>query len=158
PAATVSWLQNAVVFSPKKEGIMLVLGLGRGISLTALTALFLLFSPLLTYPVAFAQAPIAKPGTEGFEVIVKSTGPVTAIYQGFNSSLYSNDLYLVSSDGKPANDKFLFNNKTSTPGSSVPLGSFTAGTKLVFQLHVRDTGKDYFTGAAGRNPDGHTHA
>src|SRR5438128_6304145 len=97
------------------EGIMLVLGHGRGISLTALTALFLLFSPLLTYPVAFAQAPIAKPGTEGLEVIVNSTGPVIATYQGFNSSLYSNDLYLVV-DGIPANDKFLFNNRTSPVG------------------------------------------
>jgi hypothetical protein len=63
---------------------MLVLGLGRGISPTALMALFLLFSPLLTYPVAFAQAPIAQPGTEGLEVIVSSTGPVIATYQGFN--------------------------------------------------------------------------
>ena len=39
---------------------MLTLGLGRGISLTTLTALFLLFSPLLNYQVAFAQFPIAN--------------------------------------------------------------------------------------------------
>jgi hypothetical protein len=150
------FLRSADIFSLKKEGRMLTFGLGRGISLTTLTVL-LLFSPLLNYPVTLAAAPIAQPGTEGLEVIVKSTGPVQAIYQGYNSSLYSNDLYLVV-DGDPAHDKFLFNNKTSPFGSTVPLGSFNAGTKLLFRLHVRDTGKDYFTGAAGRNPDGHTHA
>jgi hypothetical protein len=144
--------QNAVTFRVKKGGIMLALGLGRAISLITLSALILLFSPLLNYPVTLAAAPIAQPGTEGFEVIVKSTGPVQATYQGFNSSLYSNDLYLVV-DGDPTHDKLLFNNKTSPFGSTVPLGSYTVGTKLVFRLHVRDTGKDYFTGPASRNPD-----
>ena len=67
---------------------MLSFRLGQGINLIALATLFLLFSPLLTYPVAFA-APIAQPGTEGFEVIVSSTGPVQATYQSFNSSVYS---------------------------------------------------------------------
>jgi hypothetical protein len=90
---------------------MLTLGLGRGISLTTLIALFLLFSPLLNYQVAFAQFPIANPGTEGLEVIVSSTSPVIATYQG-NSATFSNDLYLVV-DGNPANDRFIFNNKTS---------------------------------------------
>ena len=90
---------------------MLAPGLGRGISLTALTALFLLFSPLLNYQVAFAQFPIANPGTEGLEVMVSGTGPVIATYRG-NSATFSNDLYLVV-DGNPANDRFIFNNQTS---------------------------------------------
>jgi hypothetical protein len=135
---------------------MLTVGLGRGISLTTLAALFLLFSPILNYSVAFAQFPIAQPGTEGFEVIVSSTSPVIATYQG-NSALFSNDLYLVV-DGNPAHDIFLFNNHESQVGSTRNLGSFPVGTKLVFRLHVRDTGQDYFTGAGSRNPDGHAHA
>jgi hypothetical protein len=98
---------SVVTFRRRKEGGMMTLGLGRGISLTVLTALFLLFSPFLNYPVAFAQFPIAQPSTEGLEVVVSSTGPVIATYQG-NSATYSNDLYLVV-DGTPANDRFIFN-------------------------------------------------
>jgi hypothetical protein len=97
--------KSAVTFKPQIGVIMLAPGLGRGLNLAALTALFLLFSPLLTYPVAFAQAPIAKPGTEGLEVIVSITGPVIASYQGYNSSFYSNDLYLMlDASGNPGDD------------------------------------------------------
>jgi|SRR5436305_10201739 hypothetical protein len=67
---------QVAAFRPQKEGMMLAPGLGRGISLTALTALFLLFSPLLNYQVAFAQFPIANPGTEGLEVMVSGTAHV----------------------------------------------------------------------------------
>jgi hypothetical protein len=135
---------------------MLALSLGRGLSLTALTALFLLFSPFFPSPVAFAQFPIAQPGTEGSEVIVNSTSPVIATYQG-NSALYSNDLYLVV-DGDPAHDRFILNNHETPVGSTVTLGSFPVGTTLLFRLHVRNTGKDYFTGPASRNPDNKPHA
>ena len=38
------------------------------------------------------------------------------------------------------------------------LGSFTAGTELIFHLHVNDTGNDWFTGLASRNDDGKPHA
>jgi hypothetical protein len=67
-------------------------------------------------------------------------------------------LILYLTDGNPANDKLLFNNKTSPVGSTVNLGSFPAGTKLLFRLYVRDTGINYVTGAGSRNPGGHTHA
>jgi len=52
----------------------------------------------------------------------------------------------------------VFNNHTSPVGSTVNLGSFAVGTELIFRLHVSNTGYDYYTGAASRNPDGDTHA
>lgn len=95
--------------------------------------------------------PIATPGTEGFLVIVTSTDHVIATYEG-NSAAFSNDLYLVNTG------QFVFNNHASPVGSTVDLGSFAIGTELLFKLHVNNTGFDYFTGPAARNPDDHTHA
>ena len=95
--------------------------------------------------------PIADPGTEGFLVIVSGTSDVVATYQG-NSAAYSNDLYLENTN------TFVFNNHTSAVGSTVNLGSFAIGTELLFRLHVNNTGYDYFTGPASRNPDNHFHA
>ena len=107
-------------------------------------------SILVTLVSFAAQAqPIATPGTEGFSVIVNTTGQVFARYEG-NSAAYSNDLYLDST--------FIFNNHATAVGTEVLLGSFAAGTELIFRLHVNNTGFDYFTGPAARNPDGHTHA
>jgi hypothetical protein len=111
-----------------------------------------------------AAFPIAPPGSEGFPVVVNSTNPIIATYQG-NSATYSNDLYLMldgagnpGDDGNPANDRFIFNNHGSPVGSTVNLGSFLVGTELIFRLHVQNTGYDYFTGPASRNPDGNAHA
>lgn len=107
--------------------------------------------------------PIATPGTEGLNVLVGGS-PVIATYQG-NSASYSNDLYLEldalgnpGSDGNRANDLFIFNNHASSVGSTVNLGNFTLGAELIFRLHVNNTGFDYFTGPASRNPDQSPHA
>ena len=54
--------------------------------------------------------------------------------------------------------QFIFNNHTSPVGSTVDLGSFAVGTELLFRLHVNNTGYDYYTGPASRNPDDHEHA
>ena len=98
--------------------------------------------------------PIAAPGTEGFEVIVTSTNDIIATYQG-NSAAFSNDLYLDD----PVNGLgIIFNNHASLVGSTVNLGAFAVGTTLIFRLHVNDTGDDFYTGAASRNPDGLAHA
>jgi hypothetical protein len=56
------------------------------------------------------------------------------------------------------NDIFIFNNHNSLVGSTKNLGSFAVGTELVFRLHVNDTGSDFYTGAAARNPDNQFHA
>ncbi len=93
--------------------------------------------------------PIAVPGTEGVSVIVTSTDPVLATYQG-NSASYNNDLLL--------NGNFIFNNQSTPVGSSLVLGSFAVGTELIFELRVNSIGFSVFTGLASRNPDGQTHA
>lgn len=110
----------------------------------------------LSLPLSCLAFPIAAPGTEGLEVIAGG-GEVVATYQG-NSASYSNDLYLITDDGIAGNDIFVFNNHGSAVGSTLSLGSFAAGTALQFRLHVNNTGHDYFTGAASRNPDGRFHA
>lgn len=94
--------------------------------------------------------PIAT-GGEGLAVVVSGTGDVIATFQG-NSGSFSNDLYLAGQPG------IIFNNQSSIVGSTVNLGSFTVGTQLLFRLHVNNTGNDFFSGAAGLNPDNHAHA
>jgi hypothetical protein len=42
--------------------------------------------------------------------------------------------------------------------ATVNLGSFTIGQELIFRLHVNNTGNDFYTGDAIRNPDNHFHA
>ena len=94
--------------------------------------------------------PIAAPGTEGF-LVIAAGGDVIATYQG-NSASYSNDLYLVNTGA------FVFNNHANSPGDTFDLGSFAAGTELLFKLHVNNTGDDFYTGPGSRNGDGNAHA
>jgi hypothetical protein len=94
--------------------------------------------------------PIADPGTEGF-LVIAGANAIIAKYEG-NSAAYSNDLWLVNTG------TFVFNNHLNAVGDTVDLGTFAAGTELLFRLHVNNTGFDYFTGPASRNPDSHTHA
>lgn len=94
--------------------------------------------------------PIADPGTEGF-LVIASGGDVVATYEG-NSASYSNDLYLVNTN------TFIFNNHASAVGSTVDLGTFAAGTELLFKLHVNNTGDNFFSGPASRNADNNAHA
>ena len=122
-------------------------------AVTAATALFI-SAPAWSFPIA----------GEGSAVVVGSTDPVIATYEG-NSASFSNDLYLVLDgagdpfeDGDTSNDLFIFNNQTSVIGSTVDLGSFDIGTELIFRLHVNNTGEDFYTGLASRNPDGKFHA
>lgn len=110
----------------------------------------------LAAPLSAMAFPIAAPGTEGLAVLAGG-GIVTATYEG-NSASYSNDLYLYTDDGIAGNDIFIFNNHGSAVGSTVNLGAFAGGVELIFRLHVNNTGEDFFTGAASRNPDTMFHA
>lgn len=92
--------------------------------------------------------PVAVTGTEGLSVIA-SGGNVVAKYEG-NSASYSNDLLL--------NLIFIFNNHATAIDETMDLGNFAAGTELIFQLYVHDTGDSWYTGPATRNADGLTHA
>lgn len=96
--------------------------------------------------------PIAAAGTAGTSVVVGATGTVTATFQGASAG-YTSLLYVQGTNGDA-----LFNNQTSPVGGSVSLGTFEAGTALIFRLFVTDTGQSFFTGAAGGNPDGQAHA
>lgn len=125
--------------------------------------LAILATTLSILPVVAHAFPIASTG-EGLNVLVGGTDPIVATYQG-NSAAYSNDLYLMldgtgmpGDDGIVGNDLFIFNNHASAVGSTFDLGSFAIGTELIFRLHVNNTGYDFFTGPASRNPDGHEHA
>lgn len=125
--------------------------------------LAILATTLSILPVVAHAFPIASTG-EGLNVLVGGTDPIVATYEG-NSASYSNDLYLMldgsgtpGDDGIASNDMFIFNNHLSAVGSTVTLGSFAIGTELIFRLHVNNTGYDFFTGPASRNPDAHEHA
>lgn len=124
----------------------------------------ILVAALAALPLVANAFPIAAPGNEGLKVIVGSSDPIIATYQG-NSASYSNDLYLMldaagnpGDDGILSNDLFIFNNHGSAVGSTKDLGSFAVGVELIFRLHVNNTGDDFFTGPAARNADGHAHA
>lgn len=124
--------------------------------LSAVAALTLSTFPAWAFPIALVG--------EGSAVVVGSTDPVIATYLG-NSAGFTNDLYLVLDaagdpfdDGIDANDLFIFRNHTSAVGSTVDLGSFAIGTELIFRLHVTNTGNNFYTGLASRNPDNRFHA
>lgn len=88
----------------------------------------------------------------GAHVVVENTGPVVATFLGHTAG-YTSDLYL-SSPGF----QYIFTNHTTPVGTSVNLGTFAAGTELIFQIYVRNTGYSYYSGPAARNPDGLAHA
>lgn len=111
---------------------------------------------LALWATSAAAVPIAAPNTEGLKVFA-SGGEVVATFQGSTAS-YSNDLFLDNGDNDFTNDILLFNNKSTPVGTSLSLGTFAAGTELVFRLYVRNTGYSFFSGPDGRNPDGHAHA
>lgn len=93
--------------------------------------------------------PIASAGTEGLKAIVATTGDVQATYLGSGAG-YNDSLFL--------NGQLIFNNKTTLIGTVFDLGYFLAGSELGFLLAVSDTHMGYFTGAASKNADKHTHA
>jgi hypothetical protein len=95
-------------------------------------------------------AAIAAPGTEGFSVIAAG-GEVSATFEG-NAGGYTALVYLDN------NSTALFNNQLTAGGTTLSLGSFAAGTELVFRLHVNDTGDNFYTGPASRNMDQFAHA
>jgi len=102
-------------------------------------------------------APIASFATPilGGSVVVNTDGDVIATFLDGAGASYTNNLFLdVSGVG------FVFNNHTSHIGDSVNLGFFSAGTELIFRLHV-NTGSsiyDLYTGPDYRNPDSIAHA
>lgn len=127
------------------------------------SATILVAGALSVLPALAGAFPIASSGT-GLKVLVGSTDPIIATYQG-NSASFSNDLYLMldgdgnpGDDGDTSNDLFIFNNHANSPGDTLNLGSFTEGQELIFRMFVNNTGNNFFTGPGDRNPDGEAHA
>lgn len=117
----------------------LIQALRRGIALAVLG---------LVLPAAHA-VPIL-----GGSVVVENDGEVIAKFLGHTAG-YTNLLYLDS----PTNGiGMIFNNQTAIWGSTVNLGSFTAGTELIFRINVLNTGYIFYTGPASRNADNLAHA
>jgi hypothetical protein len=66
-----------------------------------------------------------------------------------STAAYTNELY------SPAN-QYIANNKNV--GNTLNIGSYTAGTELIFSLFVTNTGFTFYSGDADRNPDDIVHA
>lgn len=109
----------------------------------------------------FLQSALAQDPAQCFDlkvgnpVIVARDGEVVARFIEKGEASYS-DLYLDYPTG--AFEGVIFNNQTTLPGSTVSLGTFKAGTELIFRIHVNDTGEDLVSGLASRNRDNMPHA
>src|SRR5689334_23594070 len=84
-----------------------------------------------------------------------ATGGDVVVTSASNEAGYMSELFLEGLDG---DGSVIFNNWTTPVGASLDLGSFAAGTELVFKLFVKQTGDVFFTGSADRNADGQVHA
>lgn len=119
------------------------------IALAAVSALAMVAAPA-------SATLVVNASTIGQRVIVQNTGNVTATFERADAELASS-LFLVGRDGA------IFQNKVSAIGSTVNLGSFTAGTELVFRLDVPRSdafgaAASYYTGPGSRNWDRAAHA
>ena len=104
---------------------------------------------LLVTPVTTWAVPIL-----GGSTFVSVTGDVIASFVGSDAG-YTSELILDT----PGNSLgVIFINHSTPPGTTQNLGTFTAGTELIFRIHVLNTGNDFFTGPASRNPDNVPHA
>ncbi len=106
--------------------------------------LAVLITPVLTWAV-----PVV-----GGSTFVANTGEVIATFVG-SSAAYTSELFLQTPGNTLA---VIFNNHASSPGTSISLGTFAAGTELILGIHVLYTADTFFNGAASRNLDNSAHA
>ena len=99
--------------------------------------------------VPVARAEVGDPCPGGG---ILSDGPARATFLGTNGG-YTSEVSLSS----PI-EVFVGTGHITSPDTVVELGTFPAGTELIFSIYVRDTGYRYFSGPAERNPDGVIHA
>ena len=90
-----------------------------------------LLAGILVLPSIAQATPIV-----GGNLFVQNTGNVSVTFSGSDAG-YTSNLYY--------GDTFLFSNR-ATPGTTISLGNFAAGTELVFRLEVQNTGAIFFTG------------
>jgi hypothetical protein len=89
--------------------------------------------------------------TSSKSIFVATSGEVVLTFLS-KTAAYSNDLFL---EGSPES---ILNNQTAQSGQQFSLGSFQAGTELVFKIFVNDIGRTFFNGIATNNPDNVLHA
>lgn len=89
------------------------------------------------------------------QTLIATGGDVLVTFVS-NGAALSSELWLDGDAGDELGA--IFNNWTTTVGTSMDLGSFAEGTELVFKLIVGNTGNVFYTGSADRNADGVVHA
>jgi hypothetical protein len=105
-----------------------------------------------TYP--FPSGQDGVPVTVGQELFA-SGGPVYVTDLGPTGASYDEDLFV----SMPSTGYGIFMNDHSTPnGTTYDLGTFAAGTEIVFGLDVTTTGNVWYDGPGTRNADGVVHA
>jgi hypothetical protein len=109
-------------------------------ALTMLVATVTLLAPssLQASPIVGARITASGSGSSHVEILAPS-------------GVFVSQIFLVS----PVS---MFIGLSTEVGKVVQLGHFPAGVELVFQIHVLNTGDNFFTGPATRNPDGIAHA
>src|SRR5438105_14136119 len=125
--------------------------MGKVMSIKASTIILVLLGSvaLLVTPVITWAVPIL-----GGSTFVSVTGDVIASFVGSDAG-YTSELILDT----PGNSLgVIFINHSTLPGTTHNLGTFAAGTELIFRIHVLNTGNDFFTVPASRNPDTVPHA
>jgi hypothetical protein len=110
---------------------------------------------ILLVALAFVPRHVGAATILGGQIIVQQDGDVIAEFLGDFAGFTSN-LFLFS----PANGlgTLFTNNGGSIAGEQINLGTYTAGTELIFGLFVNDTGNTFYTGAGALNPDQMPHA
>ena len=90
-----------------------------------------------------------KPSSES--LFVANDGEVMLTFLS-KEAAYSNDIYLAGTSGK------ILNNQTANVNQQFSLGSFQAGTELIFSMFVNNTSYTFFNGKAENNLDKILHS
>jgi hypothetical protein len=106
---------------------------------------------------SLSAAPAMADGVTAFDALgtplVATGGDVIAYFAGSSAGFDSTiSLSLPCCSGE------IFPNHSTPYGTAFNLGTFAAGTPLVFRLHVYDTGDNWYTGPGALNADGLVHA
>lgn len=113
---------------------------------------------LLALPLASLAGPIGDPQLNtpitGGRMYVGNDGNVTATFRGGDAA-YTSSLFVYSPSERRG--QTIFSSDTAV-GTTVNIGSFAAGTELIFGYYVHDTGNTFLTGPAAANADGVAHA
>lgn len=119
----------------------------------AAVGLSLLAMPLVVFAGPITDnVPLNTPILGG-RMFVASDGDVTVTAMGGDAA-YTGSLFVYSVN---SGRRTIFDSSAAV-GSQINIGSYAAGTELVFGYAVNNTGKTYLTGPASANGDGKAHA